>query len=98
MELYVFLITALVRVAAAIVIVFNCFYGESAYPSFPSVGHVVQRAIMLIKKVKYYRRSKSEKVLVFIGEIKSSARFAGDANNCPAIKKAVENERAIISN
>jgi len=98
MELYVFLITALVRVAAALAIVFNYFYEEAPYPFFPSIGHVGQRALMLIKKVKYYRRSKSEKVLVFIGKIRSLAQFSRAANNRLAINKSVENERAIISN
>jgi hypothetical protein len=98
MELYVFLITTLVRAAAAMVIVFNCFYREATYPLFSAVDHAAQRALLLIKKIKFYRRSKTEKVLVFLRKIKSSMPFTEGKNNCPAINKSVENERAIISN
>ena len=98
MELYVFLITTLVRAAAALVIVFNCFYVDASYPFFRSIGHAGQRALMRIKRIRFYRRSKTEKVLVFIEEIKNSAPFAGGVNNSLAINKSVENERAIISN
>ena len=98
MELYVFLITALVRAVAALVIVFNCFYIDASYPFFRSIGHAGQRALMRIKWIRFYRRSKTEKVLVFIEEIKSSAPFAGSVNNCPAINKSIENEHEIIPN
>jgi hypothetical protein len=96
MELYIFLITVLVRLITAMVVVLSCFYGEGSYPSYLSVGTMCERTIRHMKRVMLYRKLKTEEVLGLIKEIKSSEAGAVGAKTCTGFNKTVENENVII--
>lgn len=95
MELYVFLISVLVRLIAAMIVIFSCFSGKGLYLSYSSIGMKGKKILKREKKIKMYRSLTIEEAFELIKGIKSP-KLAPNGENIDIANSLVEKENVII--
>ena len=70
MDLYVFFITGFIRLAAAMVIFFDCSSANPASIFFNPIGVPGIQTIKRLKKLKVYKRMRTQRVLILVSGIR----------------------------
>lgn len=97
MELYVFLITSFIRLAAAMVVFFNCSSATVPYISFNKpIGTAGIQTIKRLKKLRVCKRIKAHRELIFITEMRiERSGLSGKKTNAVFAKSAVTTKTII---